>query len=61
MKTTPENCLVIEDGISGMKSARLANMRCIGLVDSTKENIYPTKNLVLSLNEVALSYLEGLS
>jgi len=60
MKVNPENCLVIEDGISGMKAAKSANMQCIGLVEH-REDEYPTKNLVLSLNEISFSYLERLS
>lgn len=56
----PIHCLVIEDGTSGMKAAKSANMKCIGLVES-KEREYPTENLVLSLNEVTLEYLNNLS
>lgn len=55
----PSNCLVIEDGVSGMEAAKAANMKCIGLVES-KENKYPTQNLVLSLNEITPEYLSNL-
>jgi HAD superfamily hydrolase (TIGR01509 family) len=47
----PKECLVIEDGISGMEAAKKAGMNCIGLV-SDKNRSYPTFNLVLSLGEV---------
>ncbi len=60
MEVNPKNCLVIEDGISGMKAAKSANMRCVGLV-SSKVGAYPTKNLVLSLSEISFSYLKKLS
>jgi len=55
----PENCLVIEDGVSGMQAAKNANMYCIGLVKNKDEN-YPTKNLVLSLSEINSDYLENI-
>lgn len=55
----PVNCLVIEDGVSGMRGAVSANMKCIGLVNS-REGKYPTKNLVLSLKEITPQYIENL-
>lgn len=55
----PENCLVIEDGASGMRAASAAGMKCIGLVES-KSKEYPTQNLVLSLREINLEYLDNL-
>lgn len=59
IRVEPTDCLVIEDGISGMEAAGSANMKCIGLVDS-REREYPTKNLVLSLNEITPEYLNNL-
>lgn len=56
----PINCLVIEDGISGMEAAKAAHMKCIGLV-ADKEKIYPTPNLVLSLAEITPQYLKTIS
>lgn len=53
----PDECLVIEDGVSGMEAALAAGMKCIGLV-SDVEGEYPTNNLVKSLTEVDLDYLE---
>ncbi len=55
----PKNCVVIEDGLSGMEAAKNAGMFCIGLV-SSKEKVYPTNNLVLSLSEITADYLENL-
>jgi beta-phosphoglucomutase family hydrolase len=57
---SPEQCLVIEDGISGMEAARSAGMYCIGLVhDLTK--IYPTANLVSTMEEITLDRVRALS
>jgi len=59
IKIDPKNCLVIEDGISGMKGAKTAGMYCIGLVED-KNKEYLTKNLVTSLFEVTSEYLDRL-
>ena len=56
----PENCLVIEDGISGMNAAIAGGMKCIGLVEDKNKKIYPTKNLVISLHEITLSYISSM-
>jgi len=53
----PLDCLVIEDGISGMTAASKANMACIGLVKNIDFNKYPTKNQVLSLRDIDSTYL----
>ena len=55
----PTQCLVIEDGISGMRAAKTAEMKCIGLVDD-KTKTYPTQNLVTSLSEITPNYLKQL-
>jgi HAD superfamily hydrolase (TIGR01509 family) len=59
LEVNPINCLVIEDGVSGMQAAKAGNMKCIGLVDS-KNKEYPIKNLVLSLDEITSEYLDNL-
>lgn len=59
MGASPEYCLVIEDGVSGMQAAKTAGMKCIGLVKSTNKT-YPTKNLVTKLSEVSHSYIDQL-
>ncbi len=56
----PEDCLVIEDGISGMEAAKRASMCCIGLVENLNKE-YPTKNLVTSMKDISLSYIQSLS
>ena len=52
----PEECLVIEDGRSGMKGATEAGMVCIGLVDETGK--YPAHKTVTSLSELDTKYIE---
>jgi len=59
LQVNPKNCLVIEDGTSGMQAAKMGNMKCIGLVKS-KNDEYPTKNLVLSLKEITPDYINNL-
>ena len=56
----PNECLVIEDGISGMLAAKNANMKCIGLVKAIDYDKYPTKNQILSLREIDMDYLKSL-
>lgn len=58
MEVEPEKCLVIEDGVSGMQAARDAGMECIGLVSDVRKE-YPTENLVSSLSEISMGYLES--
>jgi beta-phosphoglucomutase family hydrolase len=60
LRIKPEECLVIEDGLSGMEAAKAAKMKCIGLV-SAKEKSYPITNLVLSLAEITPQYLQKIS
>lgn len=55
----PGNCIVIEDGISGMKGAKAAGMKCIGLVKSISD-IYPADIQVLSLEGLTVEYILSL-
>ena len=56
----PEECLVIEDSISGISGARAAGMRCLAV-----SNSYPTEKLleadkvVSSLEDITLEILES--
>jgi beta-phosphoglucomutase family hydrolase len=59
LEVSPENCLVIEDGTSGMLAAKSGGMKCIGLVKD-KNKKYPTDNLVFSLREINLDYLKNI-
>ncbi|MFT4892685.1 MAG: beta-phosphoglucomutase family hydrolase [Candidatus Nanohaloarchaea archaeon] len=54
----PENCIVIEDGRSGMKGAREAGMVCIGLVNGKGD--YPAHETVESLKELDRNYMQKL-
>ena len=54
MGVNPEECLVIEDGRSGMLAAKCAGMKCIGLVKNKHSKNYPADILVESLNEIKL-------
>lgn len=51
----PENCVVIEDGRSGMLAAKRAGMRCVGLVKDKSRKDYPADILVESLNKVDIT------
>lgn len=59
IKVLPENCVVIEDGVSGMVAADRAGMKCIGLVKND-DKTYPTKNLITSLSKIDEEYLKQL-
>ncbi len=56
INVSPDYCLVIEDGVSGMQAAKAGGMKCIGLVKDINQS-YPTKNLVTSLSEITLEYI----
>lgn len=57
MSVAPENCIVIEDGISGMIAAKKAGMLSIGLVKDRNDESYPADIRVESLNEINLKVL----
>lgn len=57
---SPDHCLVIEDGISGMEAARRGGMRCIGLVPDENAAEYPTDLLIRSLAEITPEYIRSL-
>lgn len=50
----PNECVVIEDGISGMIAAKRAKMKCVGLTTDEKQNNYPADIIVKSLNELTI-------
>lgn len=56
----PEDCVVVEDGVSGMIGAKKAGMKCIGLVKQKDKSLYPADWLVTSLREVTLERIRNL-
>ncbi|MBP9757374.1 MAG: HAD family phosphatase [Candidatus Pacebacteria bacterium] len=51
----PRDCIVVEDGVSGMIGAKAAGMQCVALVtDRNRE--YPADIVVTDLRDVPLSY-----
>jgi len=54
----PNNCLVIEDGIAGMKAAKKAKMKCIGLIDNKNHSKYPTNLLVKKLKQINPNFIK---
>jgi len=55
----PEECIVIEDGRSGMLAAKRAGMKCIGLVEDRHAKDYPADILVESLKEIDFKIISG--
>lgn len=55
----PHNCVVIEDGHSGMIAAARAGMKCIGLVPDMKTKC-PADLLVTSLAQIKISTIHNL-
>jgi HAD superfamily hydrolase (TIGR01509 family) len=51
LNVLPEDCLVIEDGVSGMLAAKAAGMECVGLVRGTSDQKYPADLLVKNLGD----------
>jgi len=55
-KISLTQCVIIEDGISGMQAAAKANIPCIGLVQDTSKN-YPATLVVMSLKDVTIELI----
>jgi HAD superfamily hydrolase (TIGR01509 family) len=53
---SPTQCVIIEDGLSGMQAAAKANIPCIGLVQDTSKN-YPASVVVTSLKDVTIELI----
>lgn len=54
----PENCLVVEDAIAGIESARRANMKVLGI--GTKERLPNADMIALNLSEISVEQLLNL-
>lgn len=65
MKVLPEECLVIEDSVAGLKAAKSANMKCIICPDSfCKIELSEFKNadkLIKNLHEIDVKLIQQLS
>ena len=59
LETVPEQCVVIEDGRSGMIGAQAANMKAIGLVTDASDT-YPADLIVTSLQQVSVQTINDL-
>jgi beta-phosphoglucomutase family hydrolase len=55
LSVEPENCVVIEDAVSGMIAAKRAKMQCIGLVRDQNEQNYPADLIVTDLRKVPIN------
>lgn len=60
LQSKSEECLVIEDGLSGMQAAQNARMKCIGYVKAKKDINYPADTIVSSLADISYSLIEKL-
>jgi HAD superfamily hydrolase (TIGR01509 family) len=50
LKTPPEQCVVVEDGVSGMVAAQRAGMKCVALVREPQADVsYPANMIVDNL------------
>ncbi|MCR4336074.1 MAG: HAD family phosphatase [archaeon] len=61
LNIAPEKCLVIEDSIYGIKSAKSAGMKCVAVTNTYDKNFLLDADLIVdSLKEVSAEKLEGL-
>lgn len=62
LNVLPENCIVIEDGISGIIAAKKAGMKSIAFIDKTKivRNIYPADLIVSDLKLLTFEKIKNL-
>ncbi len=55
MGVNPRDCIVVEDGVSGMIGAKAAGMRCVALVSDDRTD-YPADRICRDLREVPREY-----
>ena len=62
MNVKPEDCLVIEDATSGVKAAKAAGMKCIGLKnpDHGNQDLSEADLIINNLNELNLNIMKKL-
>lgn len=62
LKVRPDECVVIEDSLNGMRAAKEARMGCIGLVRKTRKSFpegnHPADIVVSDLNKLTLGQIE---
>lgn len=58
----PASCLVIEDAYNGIKAAKVAGMKCIGLqnLNSGNQNLSEADLVINNFNELNLEIIKGL-
>jgi len=62
LKLTPENCIVIEDSVRGIKSARAAGTKVIGIATTnSKDELLLAHHVIESFNELMISDLHELA
>lgn len=59
LNVQPKDCVVIEDGLSGIVAAKKAGMKSIGLVTDKKRDL-PADLVVSSLNQITLDQIQTL-
>jgi len=57
---SPEDCVVIEDGLAGMIGAKRAGMKCIALVPEGSNADYPVDIIVHSLKDLTIEKIKKL-
>lgn len=62
MNVTPSDCIVIEDATNGVKAAKAAGMKCIGLknTDTGKQDLSEADLIIENFNELSLDTLKNL-
>ena len=56
LRLKPSECIVIEDSESGVKSAKKAGIKVIGVINKGRQNLSPSNKIVKNLNQISLSY-----
>ena len=56
----PTDCIVIEDGISGMIGAQKAGMKCVGLLSHVRKEDSPADLNVYDMHELSVQRLREL-
>jgi beta-phosphoglucomutase family hydrolase len=61
LNVKPENCLVFEDALAGIASARAAKMKIVGVATSLpKERLYETDKIINDFTEITIDEIKQL-